>query len=209
MTLIVSNGQFLYADKLCSITGRAPGQPAGKQYKTYVNDVCKIKVFDKPALVYGRRCLAMSLSGNTAYQTAIHRHLDAGDEFEELVRYECVTGNLKMFKSGIEYVFLMEDGLTRLVHTKDDSIKSILTSGIVTSGATHTYLNHIDVMCPKGQALTPLEMMVLSSRHSKSVSEEFDYYSAATGQLVMDQKLSDRQAVAVIERVNARLRIDT
>jgi len=209
MTFIVSTGQFLYADKLCSMTHRMEGQPDGRTSRSFVNDIRKIKVFANPAFVRGQEVVAMAATGVARFIPNVHEHLDRGDDFKDLINYEARTGLYQVFKD-TSWLFVTKEGTTIVVsrNQKTSTIDIDTYEGVVTLGATQEYIKHINSLLSTTQSLTPLEQMVLSSRYSKLVSEEFDYFSLKTGQVTYDQKLSERQVTMMIAKINDRICID-
>lgn len=212
MTFIVSNGSTLLADKLVSHRpGSVTGLPKGRTVKCFSNEATKIHRFAKPVLVYDRLIKAMAVAGDATTVEPVLSHLRKGYDLKELIHYETLV-NVKpfFFTNDNTMMFLTHDCETVTVKRVGKHINTYTyaTGEVVYTGAASERVDAVNCFLPKGVRLTPIEAHSVACRESKMVSEEFDYYTVPSDQLISNQKLSPRQIELMFEKLSKQLKLN-
>lgn len=208
MTLIVSTGNLLLADRCVEVGNIMFGAPKGHGSVAYINNVCKIQRFDKGYIqVADHRVVALAQSGTTTHSLELWQLLNAGVLYLDMVQYELQV-QVTLFANN-KTVMVTDEGKTLVSAVSDGKhlLSTYAKGALVLSGVAEPYVDAVRNLSER--KLTPLDYMVLAARQYRSVSENFDLYSVDTDTLTPDILLSDRQQKLVLDRIQRGLRIDT
>jgi len=227
MTYIVFDGKVVISDCLVStsagsgIIGRKPVNDKGMvQYNKYAPTVdiyyddCRKQIFPVGATYQGKPLKMITLAGSAQPLQAICGALDAGVDFDDIIKVDVnVQPKAKrhIFNGNSSFMILTDDNKGLLVYCNGDSVK-VDERRFMHMGSGTTVVDSVRGLIPgimqdTAPELTSLEAFVLASGQTETVSEAFDYYIPATGEYKTNQRLTERQAEFILNRIQKRMKL--
>jgi hypothetical protein len=193
MTLIVSDGNYMFADKHRTGTHTITGTRHSPKVTFNTNLAEKIYRFPEGCMVGDFTCLVMAVAGNVKHLNAHRKALDQGFNLEELFQIdEYYQTNLF---TETNFMFITDEGKTIVCDWHNDRpVKTVYANGAVVSiGQPTVAVGTFREMFDPDKRPSALDSFLYGTTTSSVVSREFDYYSREKDIIHYNQVLSRRQ----------------